>query len=158
MRTRISRTAELYQDSRVVILTAMRSPRLAALALLACPCLALTGCGAGSHSATGANPAPTTSVTTAPTSAAAASCTLPTEPDFIERIRTPRLPESAVLVGSANLARCITTLAGLPAETPTGPGYCTWIALASDNPGYDIAATPAPALKKVIAMYGASCL
>ena len=39
----------------------------------------------------------------------------------------------------------------------TGPGMCTQVAYAADNPGYDAGATPAPALKKVIASAGPGC-
>lgn len=63
----------------------------------------------------------------------------------------------ATLLGSADLTHCIPTVKSLGKYSDNGPGHCTWIALSSDNPGYDPDASPAKPLKKIIAAYGLGC-
>ena len=77
-------------------------------------------------------------------------CDLPTTRDLIIWQRAPRLQDSAFEVGDADLVHCKPTLDTWGAEQPAGPGYCSKIAWASDNPSYDVDARPAPPLKKVI--------
>ena len=74
----------------------------------------------------------------------------PTSRDLIIWERRPRIQDSAVEVGDVDGVNCKPTLDTWPASEPTGPGYCSKIAWASDNPGYDADARPASPLKKVI--------
>lgn len=94
-------------------------------------------------SAAGTSPAP-----------ASPSCDLPTSRDLIIWERSPRLPDSALEVGDADLMKCKPTLDTWKAGQPNGPGYCSKIAWASDNSGYDVDARPAPPLKKVVDQVG----
>ena len=57
-------------------------------------------------------------------------------------------------VGDADLVNCKPTLDTWRAGEPAGPGYCSKVAWADDNPGYDMEVRPAPPLKKVIDQVG----
>ena len=105
-------------------------------------CLTLTMCPLPSASA-----APTPADTPTPRSG---PCNLPTTRDLIIWERRPRILDSALEVGDADLMNCKPTLDTWAAGEPTGTGYCSKIAWASDNAGYDINARPAPPLRKVI--------
>lgn len=95
-----------------------------------------------------ASPAPATTTT---------GCPLPNDVEYLERDTVPRLPPSAIRIGAVFVALCKTTVDALPLVSPLGDGYCTQLALASDNPGYDESATPAAPLRKVVAQVGGSC-
>jgi hypothetical protein len=82
------------------------------------------------------------------------SCDMPTTRDLIIWEHRPRILDSAYTVGDADLSQCKPTVDTWPAGEPTGEGYCSKIAWASDNPGYDTDARPAPPLKKVIETVG----
>jgi len=73
------------------------------------------------------------------------------------RTVTATLPPSAQVLGSADLADCTPTIDSLSTTSPSDPGDCTSVALASDNPGYTPDLSPPPPLKKVIAAFGPSC-
>jgi hypothetical protein len=73
------------------------------------------------------------------------------------RYVVPRVVDSAQLLGSVDLGSCRPTVQTLQDTSPKGSGYCTQVALASDNPGYDVNATPPAALKKVIVAVGGAC-
>ena len=88
---------------------------------------------------------------------ASAGCTLSPEPTLLVWYRSPGVSDSAQELGSADLANCQPTLTLLQNTSPKGAGYCTEVALSSDNPGYDVNADPAPRPKKVIAAIGGSC-
>lgn len=77
-------------------------------------------------------------------------CDLPTSSDLIIWDHRPRLADSAFEIGDADLSACKPSLDTWKAGQPTGPGYCSKIAWASDNPGYDVDVRPALPLKKVI--------
>jgi hypothetical protein len=81
-------------------------------------------------------------------------CDMPTTRDLIIWERRPQILDSAYEVGDADLSQCKPTVDTWPAGEPTGSGYCSKIAWASDNPGYDTDARPAPPLKKVIEEVG----
>jgi hypothetical protein len=49
------------------------------------------------------------------------------------------------------------SLSNFPQEVGIGSGECTQIALAADNPGYDVLARPALILKDVITQAGPGC-
>lgn len=72
------------------------------------------------------------------------------QPNYIERMTEPGLLPSATEV-------CMGTLSDFPHEVGIGSGECTQIALASNNPGYDVLARPASALKDVITQAGPGC-
>lgn len=118
--------------------------------------LILTACGGSSP-----GPAATTAGSIASTAAggsgaASAECTLQPGPDLILRVKTPS-SITAQLVGSSNLAECKPTVDTLAETTSTQPGFCTWAARASDNPGYNVNAVPARPLRKVITHAGKGC-
>ena len=77
--------------------------------------------------------------------------------DVLVWYKTPGLPDSAQVLGNYFLATCETTFQSLTHTSPTGPGYCTEAAWASDNPGYNADATPAKRLKKVQVTVGPAC-
>jgi hypothetical protein len=77
--------------------------------------------------------------------------------DLIVWSVAPTLPDSAEELGNYNLATCESTLQELQETSPTGPGYCTEAAWASDNPGYDADATPAKEPKDVVLSVGPAC-
>jgi hypothetical protein len=56
-----------------------------------------------------------------------------------------------------DLATCTPSLDEFARTASQAQGDCTQIALASDNPGYDVNATPAPPLLKVITQVGSGC-
>lgn len=99
------------------------------------------------------SPAPHTSATPAPDP----TCTLPDTQDLLVRYTVPGLPDSAQVLGEVDLGNCTPTLDCLARTSPRGDGYCTEVAWASDNPGYNADATPAPPLKKVIEAIGGGC-
>jgi hypothetical protein len=117
--------------------------------------LALTACSST------ARPAAQAVVTTAsPATTAAATTPGPTcapGPDMLERVVIPGLPATTQDLGSVNLGTCQTLIQSLPAEAGTEAGECTTIAWLSDNPNYDVNATPAPPLKKIQASAGPGC-
>ena len=69
----------------------------------------------------------------------------------------PGLLSAATEVWNANLTNCTSTLPNFPQEVGIGQGECTQIALANDNPGYDVLARPASPLKDVITQAGPGC-
>lgn len=70
--------------------------------------------------------------------------------DVIERFVVPGQQATAELLGAH-------ALCGFVAASPSGPGYCTQIAWAAANPGYNPEATPARPLKGVLKSAGAAC-
>ena len=127
---------------------------IAVAAVTAVGCSAADSGGAPSVSA---KPVASATLTASSPAPRAATCTLPSSPDLLVRTIAPRVGPSAEILGSANLGLCIPTVQWLQQTTPTGPGYCTQVALSSDNPGYDLNRTPAPPLRKLIAKFGAGC-
>jgi hypothetical protein len=81
-------------------------------------------------------------------------CDLPTTRDLIIWERRPRILDSAIEVGDADLLQCKATLDTWASTQPTGSGYCAKIAWASDNPGYNVEERPALPLKNVIDAVG----
>jgi hypothetical protein len=75
--------------------------------------------------------------------------------DVIVRYVSPGLAPSAQLLGDVSIATCGPTVEFIRSTALTDPGFCTSVALASDNPGYDFDA--APALQAVIAAFGPAC-
>lgn len=71
--------------------------------------------------------------------------------------KVPTIPDSAQVLGSYNAATCESTFKSLTDTSPTGPGYCTEAAWASDNPGYNADAEPAKRLKDAQVSVGAGC-
>ena len=82
------------------------------------------------------------------------ACNLPITRDLIVWTRWPGVQDFATKNGDVDLVHCIPTLDGWRDWEQTGPGYCSAIAWASDNPGYDVDARPAPRLKHVIDKLG----
>ena len=85
------------------------------------------------------------------------SCTLPDTPTYIVRDDDPGASVIASDIGNADYATCTTMLSNFAADAGEAPGECTTVALASDNPGYDVNEIPAPPLKDVIEAAGPGC-
>ncbi|MGI5136624.1 hypothetical protein [Streptomyces sp. CA-106110] len=77
--------------------------------------------------------------------------------DIIVWTKTPGVPDSAQELGNYNLATCESTFQWLQKTSPTEAGNCTEAAWASDNPGYNTDAEPAPRPKKVQVSIGPAC-
>jgi hypothetical protein len=75
----------------------------------------------------------------------------------IVRYVAPGQPATAQVLGNYNLQNCEPTFQTLQDTSPTGDGYCTEAAWASDNPGYNADATPAPRLKNPQVSVGPAC-
>jgi hypothetical protein len=84
------------------------------------------------------------------------SHTSPTR-DVIVWYKAPGLPNSAQVLGNYDLVTCETTFKSLTHTSPTGPGYCTEAAWASDNPGYNADASPAKRIKNAQVVIGPAC-
>lgn len=142
-----------------------------AVAIGAGAVLALAGCSSSTSKpsaaptsqaaapvATSATPAdvPSTSApaTTAAVSTASSTCNLPDKGDVIVREVFPNVPIDAMELGGTDPEHCTWTMDSLRTSQPTGPGYCSEVAWASDNVGYDPNTVPAPPLKKVQEMIG----
>lgn len=104
-----------------------------------------------------ARSAATAGAATATSPSPAASCALPDDRDLIERDDLPGVQILANEIGEVDLGNCVTTLSEFQQTAGQGQGECTTIAWASDNPGYDADAIPAPPLKKVIESAGPGC-
>ena len=142
----------------------MTTRRIPALTVLAAAVLTVAGCSS-SPATTNANSQTivvTTGATHSSAAAAAASsvgptCDLTKEPDVIVWYKVPTLQDSAQVLGGWDPETCKSSIAKIMASVPTGTGYCTAIAYASDNPGYNADATPAKPLKHIIEEIGGSC-
>jgi hypothetical protein len=77
--------------------------------------------------------------------------------DYIERAVWPPDPPQADEIGNTDYADCESSLADFAATAGQAQGECTTIALASDNPGYNVNASPAAPLKDVIESAGPGC-
>jgi hypothetical protein len=77
-------------------------------------------------------------------------CNLPATRSLIIWHRAPGVQDSAVGINEADLYNCRPALDTWRALGPNGPGYCSKIAWATDNPGYVANVSPAAPLKKVI--------
>ena|ERR1700674_1529574 len=120
--------------------------------------LLLAACGSQATVTPAASGAPTATVTTSATANAATGTSCDASgPDLLVRYITPSLSPAAQTLGSVahTASGCEPTVTFLQQTSPTGAGYCTQVALASDNPGYNVDANPAPPLKKLIAQFGA---
>lgn len=86
-------------------------------------------------------------------------CTPTQGEDLLVRVIAPGVPAFTTLLGdkSVTVRGCEPTITVQERTAPKGPGYCTQIALARDNPGYDVSADPAPPLRKVIMQVGGGC-
>jgi len=83
------------------------------------------------------------------------------ENEIVERNVTTDGPPTATRLGGGwawdfGDKKCITSIDMAVKTNPPLEGFCTQVALVSDNPGYDENAVPAPPLRKVIAASG-SC-
>lgn len=85
------------------------------------------------------------------------SCTLMSTFDYIERTVRPGIRTSADEIGNVDYADCTGSLADFAAMAGQADGECATIALASDNPGYNVNETPARPLKGVIESAGRGC-
>lgn len=129
----------------------------AALALAA----AVTACGPSSSSAAAPKPkaphAASHRAKARPKAHASPACKRTTTFDYIIRTVWPPLAPSADEIGNTDYATCTSSLGDFDATAGQAAGECTTIALASDNPGYNVNAAPAPPLNDVIESAGPGC-
>jgi len=100
----------------------------------------------------------------ATTDTAAAECRArtATSGDIIVRIVTPNVAPAAMVLGGGWVfneatSTCQTSVDWQISTAPTGAGFCTQVALAAENPGYDVNADPPAELKHVIRQAGEGC-
>ena len=127
------------------------------IAVLAAVALSLTACGSTAPAATSAATAAASTAASSPAAEASPACTLKTTFDYIVRDTEPGLPASAQEIGNVDLGNCTPSLGDFAAGAGQAQGECETIALASANPGYDVNATPAKPLRKVIESAGPGC-
>lgn len=78
--------------------------------------------------------------------------------DYIVRYVDPGvMPPSAAEIGNVDYTTCSDTLSSFQQQFGDIPGECAQLALASDNPGYDVNAGSAPPLNNVIIQAGDAC-
>ncbi|MGH3266903.1 MAG: hypothetical protein ACRDNS_33545 [Trebonia sp.] len=118
---------------------------------------AKTSVAAATPAAAPHSPSRASSAAPSPSRSAFPSCKLHTTFSYIERDIVPGLRPSAVEIGNVDLGNCTPALADFASEAANGPGDCSTIALASDNPGYNADVVPAPPLRKVIESAGPGC-
>lgn len=97
-------------------------------------------------------PEPTSNSTTQPT-----PCALAPAGDVIVRVVVPDLPAFAMRMGGVDQVHCETVFDEIARTTTDAAGYCSEVALVSDNSGYDFGFTPAPPLRNVQVSAGAGC-
>ena len=80
-------------------------------------------------------------------------CNLPLASSLIIWTHAPPALDRSVFVNETDEYNCRPALDTWRAGEPSGPGFCSKIAWANDNPGYS-AVVPAPPLKKVVDQVG----
>lgn len=128
------------------IIAVMR--RLGTTAMLAASMLVLAGCAVGGSVVS----SPPASLTSAAAGPSVTRCPDPGV-ELIVRYK---------VLGRAAFARrlrsyCGSTAKQISSTAPTADGFCTWMAPATDNPGYEDGATPAAPLRDVTAAIGGGC-
>ena len=126
--------------------------------------LVVTGCSG--HRVSGTSTTATSSGVAAPApggvpapgpGSAPHPCTLPHFGDLIEWQRRPGKVDSALRFPDVDPTKCEPALDGWMEGMPPGPGVCFMIGWASDNPGYNVFAKPAPPLKNTLDKVGDAC-
>jgi hypothetical protein len=88
---------------------------------------------------------------------AGGKCTLRSTGEMIIWESWPTIKPNAIELGDVDPVACRPLLDTWAKALPTAAGYCSEIAWASDNPGYDAGAIPARPLRHVLARRGRSC-
>jgi hypothetical protein len=117
----------------------------------------VTACASTGHAAAPPAASARARASTPAASPSTATCKLKTAFDYLVRTTSPDLAASAQEIGNVDLANCTPFLQDFTQTAGTASGECTTIALASDNPGYNADASPAPPLRKVIQSAGPGC-
>lgn len=125
--------------------------RLAGLGLLAL----LGACSSPNGPAT-VRPQPT-ALSNSPTTPLAISCSLQVTRDVLLRVAGPQEPAETQRLGDVDFVHCRHTVDDVSTLAPQAPGYCSTVAYASDNPGYDENQVPSRPLQAVIASSGPGC-
>jgi hypothetical protein len=136
----------------------MRTHRLLAIVILSAATITTAACSSSTHAASTASLTSPAALpaTTAAAATPAKGCTGPTF-DYIVRDAVPGASTIAQEIGNCNVATGQDSLADFQQTAGQASGECTTIARASDNPGYDVNADPAPPLKDVIESAGPGC-
>jgi hypothetical protein len=124
-----------------------------AIALRNHPGSGSTAATASAHAAVKASPSRHAAVKPAPSP----SCTRTATFDYIVRTVRPGAHTSAAEIGNVDYADCTGALADFAALAGQADGECTTIALARDNPGYNVNETPARPLQDVLEAAGPGC-
>jgi hypothetical protein len=135
--------------------TPTRPARLALTALAAA--VSVAGCSSSSTTAKAVNAPTATDAATPAGTSGPDHCPLRTKEDLIEWMRVPTLQDSAIAVGDVDLVHCQPTADTFPQTAPTQAGYCTVLARALDNPGYNANASPALRPRKPLLSVGPAC-
>ena len=127
------------------------------LAVLLTGCSSSTPAGSSAPDVTTASSAPD-APTSEPATPAATCGLTPGGADLISWLRVPTIADSAQILGSVDLVHCLPTAETYADSSPTGPGYCSVLATASANPGYNADATPALRPRRgVLVAVGPAC-
>ena len=151
-------------DHPAVSLRTSIPPAMSALAGILATAAVLTGCGCpsspGRIAAVDRPPSP------APSAAASTRAECEDRPDasgdILVRITTNGQPAVTQQFGGAwtwnsRSHRCETPVQAVLSTASGNAGSCTQVAYVASNPGYRLAASPAPPLKKVVAAKGPAC-
>lgn len=92
-----------------------------------------------------------------PKAHASPACKRSLLPTYIVRDDDPGASALAGEIGATDEENCTSSLADFASTAGQAQGECTTIALASDNPGYNVNQVPAPPLKNVIESAGPGC-
>jgi hypothetical protein len=128
-------------------------------ALYALAALLLAGCGnhdgtSGTSEPLHASPPDAPTATSSGPAGTGRTCH-PTR-DVIVWTKTPGTTPAATLLGDPG-GNCTSTIESVAATSPTGPGYCTIAAWATDNPGYNVDAPSPRRPKKPVEEIGGGC-
>lgn len=77
--------------------------------------------------------------------------------NYIVRTTEPGLAASAQEMDNVDRSDCTPTLQDFAQTAGQAQGECTMIARAQANPGYNVNATPAPPLRRLIMRVGPGC-
>lgn len=147
-----------HAGNRVLCLACRTAMKLIATAVAASALAVLTACGTAASSAPAApSSSPAHAAVAKAKAAASPSCKLKTTFDYIERDSDPGASVMADEIGNVDYSNCTDSLTDFAATAGQADGECTTIALASENPGYNVDQVPAPPLKDVIESAGPGC-
>jgi len=134
------------------------NPSIRIATLLALAVGAVSSCSSGGSGNTTPNAQATTSPAGSPTpDTSATSCALTTKDDLIAWFRAPGTQDTAQVLGDVDLSQCKPTVDTWNQTSPHNAGFCSILAKAKDNSGYNADASPATRPKHPIIAIGPAC-